>query len=39
MKGAEFYNSYFFTRYFYKRYHHTDASSGANRHFFALMEK
>ena len=39
MKGAEFYKSFFFTRYSYKRYHHTDASSGANRHFLALMEK
>ena len=39
MKGVEFSKSFFFTRYTYRRYHHTNASSGANRHFFGILEK
>lgn len=39
MKSIDFYNSFFFTRYCYKRYHHTDASAGANRHFFGILDQ
>lgn len=39
MKGINFSKSFFFTRYHYKHTHHTDAGSGASRHFLGLLEK
>lgn len=39
MNHADFSKSFFFTEYRYGRSHYTDARSGANLHFLALMEE